>query len=281
MKKLAIFALAAVASSSFAQLYSNQSSNASIAQLNAVSTALSGAAAPAGSYWSEVQNSSPTESNTSAGFSVHTGFRLADDFTVTAPAWNVSSISVYAYATGTTAPWLTGGNLKIWNAAPNASGASVVYDSGALTAGQIGQTTQINTASGVGEIYRIFNTVAPAPGSVVGTTRKIYQFTFNVGSLNLASGTYWIDYQLLRGTATVFAPSTTHAGLRGVSGANGLQQNGTTWAAMIDSGNPATAPDVAQEVPFLVNGQAVPEPGTMIALGAGLAAVAARRRRKA
>ena len=293
---LALAGVAALASAAFAQnLYSNQSANANVVALHATTTSFSGTAAPAGGFFTELQSDGAalpnTVLNTSAGFSVHNGgtstsnFRLADDFPVTGPGWNVSGIKVYAYATGAVLPWLTGGDLNIWNGRPGDAGSSVVWSSGALTAAQIGQNTAITTNAGTGNLFRIFNS---SPGtSPAGTTRQVVEFTFNIPSLTLGAGSYWIDYQLLRGTATVFNPSTTHAGVRGVAGANGRQFTGTAWGDMLDTGvlppapnNLGTLSSVAQEVPFIVTGEPVPEPMTMTVLALG-AVAALRRKRKA
>lgn len=85
--------LAGVAAMASAQwnLYSNQSNNPNVPQLNAQPLTDSGVSAPAGSFWSEVEDDPnvPGVSNTVAGFAVssNTGtagtfFRLADDFVV-------------------------------------------------------------------------------------------------------------------------------------------------------------------------------------------------------
>jgi hypothetical protein len=293
---LIIAGVSALATTAFAQnLFSNQSANVNVVALHASTTAASGAAAPAGGFFTELQSDGAalpnTVLNTSAGFSVHnTGvagqnFRLADDFTVTGPGWNVSGIKVYAYATGAALPWLTGGDLNIWNGRPGDAGASVVWSSGSLTSAQIGQNTSITTNAGTGNLFRIFNS---NPGtSPAGTTRQVVEFTFNIPSLTLGAGSYWIDYQLLRGTLAVFNPSTTHAGVRGVAGANGRQFNGTAWTDMLDTGvlppapnNLGTLSSVAQDVPFVVTGEPVPEPMTMTVLALG-AVAALRRKRKA
>jgi hypothetical protein len=79
-----------------------------------------------------------------------------------------------------------------------------------------------------------------------------------------------------------FAPSTTHQDVRGITGANARQFSLGTglWTDVIDTGNPSTAADVAQDMPFIISGEAVPEPMTMGVLALGAAALAARKRRK-
>lgn len=289
MKRILIVALSAtIASSAFGvNLYSNQSSNVNVAALNFSTTTRSGVTAAAGTMWSEVQANGAgvqLESNTTAGVSVAfngtsttTGFRVADDFTVSGAGWNVSGIAVFAYQTGATANPFTGGNLNIWSARPGDSGAVII---GTATWSNSVDQLQLD-ANTVGIGNRIFNTNSPAPGSAPGTTRRIWQNNFTL-SQTLAAGTYWIDYQLVTASGVAFAPNTTHQDVRGVAGANARQFSlaTSTWTDLIDTGNPATAPDVAQDMPFIISGEAVPEPMTMGVLALGAAALAARKRRK-
>jgi hypothetical protein len=288
MKNILILSLVAVAVGANAQnLYSNQSSNVNIAALNAQRLTKSNVAEAGGGYWSEVQNNTgnTTESNTTAGFSMPVvsggGFRVADNFTFNVGQyWNVNKVKVYAYATGAGvfAPGALN-SMKIWSGRPGDGGSTALWDSGNTT---VTTNALINTADGNKALYRIFNTVAPPPGTAPGTTRRIVEFEFAVPTLTLiGGGNYWVDYTIDRGGLAVFGPSTTHEGARGVSGANGRQLNvaTNTWSDLIDTGNPAAAPDVAQDMPFIVAGTAqVPEPATMAALGLGVAALLRRRR---
>ncbi len=72
----------------------------------------------------------------------------------------------------------------------------------------------------------------------------------------MTAGNYWVDFQIVTGTAGNFSPTTTIAGTRGVPGWNARQSanGGTTWAEIVDGGNPATAVDVVQDFPFKLNG---------------------------
>jgi len=288
MKKLLITAMmVTAASSSFAiNLYSNQSTNANIAALNYQSLTRSGVAAAPGTMWSEVQANGAgpqLESNTSAGASVAfngtsttAGFRLADDFTVGGNGWDVTGIAVFAYQTGAVANPFTGGNMNIWSGRPGDVGSTILF--GASWTNATDQVQFTDTTFGVAN--RIFSTDSPAPGTVPGTTRRIWQNNFSL-TQTLGAGTYWVDYQLVTANGSAFAPNTTHQNVRGVSGANARQFNLATglWVDVLDTGNPAAAADIAQDMPFIISGtEAVPEPATMLVL-AGLAAAAARRRK--
>ncbi len=286
---LAFFATIA-SSAMAANLYSNQSSNVNQVALFASSTSLNGTAAPEGGFFTELQSDGVALPNTIVnsvpGFAAYSGagataFRLADDFVVGAGGWAIDGIKVYAYAPTA----ITGGNMKIRSGRPGDPGSTVIWDSGALAGAAIGQNTSITTNAGTGNLFRIFNS---SPGTISpNTSRQITEFTFSVPNLNLAAGTYWIDYNLDRGVDQVLTPSTTHQGVRGVAGANARQFINilNVWTPNLNDtglvpvpGGTAVATNVAQELPFIVTGQPVPEPATMTILG--IAALVALRRRK-
>ena len=109
--------------------------------------------------------------------------------------------------------------------------------------------------------YRIFNTVVPPPGTTPGTTRKIWKNELSIpagcaGVGFFQPGTYWIDWNTsINGTSAHFAPPATVVGVRGLAGWNAMQRiAGPTWQAVIDAGNPGTAPDVPMDFPFELNG---------------------------
>lgn len=225
------------------------------------STTKSGVAAPAGTQWSEVQNDTgnTAEANTTSGVGCQiiptttTNNRCADDFTVPAGrAWLIDSVVVYAYQTGagTAASPITAVNFQIWNGRPGDAGSTVIFGD---------TTTNRLTSSVFTNIYRIFNTVAPPPGTAPGTTRAIWANTATVSpALRLQPGTYWIDFQVNAGTTGNFTPAATVVGARTQAGWNAIQNTGAGWAAIVDTGNPMTAPDVALDLPFQINGTLVP-----------------------
>lgn len=265
MQFMTVATFAAFSASALAvNLYSNQSPNPNLPALDPQPMTWSGVAAPAGSCWSEVQHNEPDRSlsNTVAGYSVHEvaggggNFRLADDFTIPAgQRWRIDGVCVYVYKTAFVGiPVIPPVRLRIWNGAPNAGGV-IVFDGNAGV--PFAATDLINTPVGPKNLFRIFNTVAPPPGTAPGTTRRLYEIAMTVpGGLVLPAGTYWIDYQTTpNGGPNNFNPSTTHHGIRGVAGANGLQFQAAGWVATIDGGNPASAPDVPQDLPFIIKGE--------------------------
>ena len=253
---LGLAALAGTASAQDVLLYSNGTPPP---QLTTGPTTDSGVAAPAGTTWSEVQHPTgdTTQSNTSAGATeTQGGFRLADDFTVPAgPGWVVNFVELHAYQTGapaTPSPF-TQGTVQIWGpctvgTVPGAAGCTTIA---------FGDTTTNRFVSSTdATLFRTFNTVAPPPGTASTTTRKIWRQRLSLG-VTLAPGYYWVDWSTTTFNAGAhFAPSITIPGVRGLAGWNARQFNvaAATWAAVIDAGNPATAPDFPQDQTFELYG---------------------------
>jgi hypothetical protein len=246
----------------------------------------SGVAAPAGTTWSECQNNAGnlTESNSVAGFSAYrnaagtTDFHLADDFTITDPyGWQIDSMSLFAYRTTqptTTTPFLEA-YARVWSGRPGDVGSTVVFGD---------MTTNRLTASTFSNMYRIFNSAVPPPGTAPGTTRAIWQNDLSVGT-TLGPGTYWVEwtYKMIVDTYTSFTPPVTIVDTRGLPGWNARQYVTPAppalpyWQDCIDVGNPATAPDVLQDIAFIMRGSVIPEPMTVALLAFG--ALLLRRRR--
>jgi hypothetical protein len=187
-----------------------------------------------------------------------THFRIADDFAVGGPGWIVDTVRVFAYVTGNqTGTPLVNGNVHIRSGAPNDPGSTILATSAVFTQQYSG-------------VNRIFNNAA-----LSNVDRRVFAADFDFGGLNLAPGTYWIDFQF-SGSASAWAPyvmlpnpanpndPTTVFG-------NGMQMTvGEVWQPTL------AAPGA--EVPFIVFGEIIPAPGTLALLGMG-GLLAARRRR--
>ncbi|MDF0720654.1 MULTISPECIES: T9SS type A sorting domain-containing protein [Chryseobacterium group] len=245
MKKQ-LFSILALIPGLFLSQYSN-------GPLSTGATTKSGVAAPAGYTWSEAQNNTgnTTESNTNSGFGCQkvgttTNNFCADDFVIPAgQSWNITSIALYGYITGyvgSTPPGMRA-RVKIMNGAPNVGTPTVVFGD---------DTTDRFSSAEDALMYRIFNSLYPAPGSAVGTTRKIWKVNTTT-PVTLSAGTYWMQFQMedIASVATVWTPPVTTVGLRGLPTDNALQNTGT-WAAMVDAGTPASAPDYPQDLPFII-----------------------------
>jgi len=201
--------------------------------LSTGATTSTGTAAPAGYTWSELQSPNTTL-GTAAFIGGTNNFRLADDFTIPATEqWNVTSVEVFGYQTGSTTFPIDQLNVRIWNGNPQ-SGGTIAFGSTS--------TNVLNTAASVdSKIYRTASTN-------VGTTRKIWVFAGNVATA-LSPGSYYLDYQVhAKNDGSVFFPPVTIAGQLGANNANALQYDGTQWNALVDGGSGAP-----QALPFVIN----------------------------
>ena len=219
-------------------------------------TSESGVAAPSGFVWSENQHNTGdlTVSNSVSGYgATFNAVRLADNFTVPAgQTWVISSVTVYGFVTNWTASVspFSGGVLQIWDGEPGAAGSSVVF--GDTTTDRLLSSTPSNA-------YAIFNSVAPAPGNTVGTQRFLWKNKLSVApTLRLEPGTYWIDFasSVSNNVSAQFYRNVIEPGQRTKAGWNARQYENSTdvWTAIIDGGQPSSAPDVPQDIAFEVNG---------------------------
>jgi len=143
-----------------AALYSNFGGTANPTAIGLSSGTLtrSGVAAPAGSEWSELDFG-----NISNGSSVHRttagpNFRIADDFTVPAGGWTLTSAMVYGYQTGSAVGFsvASAANVRIWSGVPDAVGSTIVF--GDTSTNRLLAQTNTN-------LFRIFGTTAPPAAS--------------------------------------------------------------------------------------------------------------------
>ncbi len=172
------------------------------------------------------------------GHAVTSGFRMADDFTVTGSGWLVNQITFFAYQTGsTTTSTINAVNLRIWDGPPGAPGSNVIF----------GDTSTNRLASSVFTgVYRVQDT------ALTGSTRPIMANTVNVGTF-LPAGTYWLDWQT-GGTLSSgpWAPPVSILGQTAKPGSNALQfdPGAMTWGPALDTG---TA-NAVQDLPFVIDG---------------------------
>lgn len=204
--------------------------------------------------WSELQ--SETGANAIAGFSSYlTGasgaYRFADDFTVAGSSgWRIDSIRLFAYQVGASPglPPFSGVNLRIWSGPPGEPGSEVVF--GDTTTNRLARVQSTG-------VYRIFASVTPPFPLVPDYERLIWQNELDVGGLILPPGTYWLDWQYMSFASGVeaFSPALTVPGKRTLPGWNARQQSPDgVWSAVLDMGKPASAADVPQDFPFLIQG---------------------------
>ncbi|MGO3182242.1 MAG: GEVED domain-containing protein [Aequorivita sp.] len=163
------------------------------------------------------------------GAQLASGNSVADDV-VFAEDVEISSIDVFAYQSFETPPTITGVYLQVWDGDPSGSGASVIW--GDLT------TNIMDNA-----VYADANRVLEDEQS--STDRQINRVTANTSGLNLAAGTYWIEYTFEgSGTSGPWAPPVVILGETNTG--NALQNQSGSWAAIEDVG--------PQGLPFVIYG---------------------------
>ncbi len=224
-------------------------------------THLGGMTAPAGADRSAIAPGPPAGSTFGVGGNGGGTVRLADDFTV-ASAFTINSIQVFGYLTGATAPGATGVTMRIWSGLPGAG--SVVW--GDTTTNVLSTTGWMASPSNLG----VFRTTT---ADTISTTRRVQEITASGLTINLAAGTYWLDFSY---TGINFTPTVSNP-LNMVLG-NALQSldSGATYPNLLDG----TAPNQVQAaVPFIINGTAIPEPTALSLLVLGALVGVSRRRR--
>jgi len=194
------------------------------------------------------------------GSAASASVRLSDDFTVGSGGGIATGMRIYAYQTGATAPTLTGVTVQIFSGGTGGGvGGTNVYDSG----------TMITPTNPIFVAYRTLTT-----DMATATTRRIYAYDVMFAApVNLGAGQHWLNFT----TAGSLASGPWVPPVVPFAGGNAAQSldAGVTWAALANG----TAPG-GDELPFVVYGQAVPEPATMTILGLGALAAWRRRNKK-
>ncbi|MEW5986508.1 MAG: hypothetical protein AB1791_07745 [Chloroflexota bacterium] len=170
------------------------------------------------------------------GHAQSTGFRVADDFTISDPGgWQIDQITFYAYQTSapTNPSPINHVNFRIWDGSPDDPGSSVVF--GDTTTNRLASSTWDN-------LYRVLDT------SLTSTSRAVFADVATAG-VTLGPGTYWVDWQT-GGSASYSGPWVPPITILGqTTTGDALQWNGSAWSALLDSGS-----GTAQGLPFIVEG---------------------------
>jgi hypothetical protein len=180
---------------------------------------------------------------------------VADNFTVGGPGWTVEALSFFSYQSfAGSAYTFTGLN---W---------SVV--SGDVTSGTVVASGSGTPTNGGLQGYRVSAT------TLTNTDRAIFRLDVNVADFNLAPGNYFLRWGITGSLASgPWQPPTA-------DGAFGNAQQSlanAAFAGIVDAGD-----TFGVELPFIIQGSVIPEPGTWaMMLAGGLAVAGLARRRKA
>ena len=202
----------------------------------------------------------PNSAGNNTNGTIVNSFAIADDFTVGGLGWDVTTVEMFAYDSLAPAgvPRFTSTLMEIRDGSPT----------GTLIA--TGTTSWAYSG-----INRVFNGAA----NLLNTDRQVQRVT-GVFNVTLNPGTYWLVHSI-QTTGSAWTPYVMDPNVQNPNDpitrvGNAMIRNTGVWApGTVTTG----AWNQAPEHPFIVNGQPVPEPGSMIALGLGAAALLARRRR--
>jgi len=167
--------------------------------------------------------------------------RAADDFVICdAAGWNISTITVFAYQTGSPiTSTITDATLRIWDGIPGAVGSNIVFGD---------TTTNVMASSCWTGVYRATLT------DPLGSTRPVMAIVLNVNQ-TLLPGRYWIDYSASGSLASgPFTPPITRLGQPNTGNAMASTDGTAAYAAIIDNGGSTATYRIG--MPFLVRGTA-------------------------
>jgi|GEM_PF-1996277 len=197
-----------------------------------------------------------------AGSNVTGNVQRADDFTVGAEGWLVSTIQMFGYDTNFATPRFESATITIRSGTPD--GAVVASESATWE---------------LAGINRTFNGV----GNLGNTARQIQRVTADFGDLELAPGVYWVALSIVNTTggnnwmSFVMDPNPADPNdpITRVGNAYVSTNGGVDWNPfVVGTGDWNQSP----ELPFIVSGSIIPAPGAMALLGMG-GLIAGRRRR--
>jgi len=193
---------------------------------------------------------------------------LADNYTPTTDVL-VTRFCSYFYINNNANAAVSAGFIRVYLGNPSAGGVLIYGD--VVTSRLLDQGNLMN---GAHTVYRASSSDPTA------STKLVKQASMNLGAgvALLAGGDYWFQWTYRPGTGmgtSLFSPMEARRG----DALQQLRSGGVpVWGPALSS---ATDNGSQVDLPFCLEYTVVPEPGTIIAVGAGLVALVARRRRKA
>lgn len=183
---------------------------------------------------------------------------VADDFVVGGPGWVVDQVVMR----GT---WFTGENR-------NPTGGFIVSFYAMVSGAPANTASATQTSTSVARSASV--------GNYAG--RDAFDFTIDLAPVGLNAGTYFMAVQAVDSVNFFWIVANANQGAdshvrdtwRNQTGGGGANTYPEAWTPLADIGGDP------QDMAFTIRGTVVPEPATIAVIGLGLAALAARRRRK-
>jgi hypothetical protein len=170
--------------------------------------------------------------------------RVADDFVVPAGGWRVSAFEFEVFQPGapaSPAPY-DRAHVRVWDGPPGAPGSTVLF--GDLATDRLASAVFANA-------YRV-------TGLGTSLDRPIHRVRVATAALELAAGTYWIEWQV--GSPTAGGPYAVPVTRAGQHSTGNARQFAGDWRDVRDGAVP-------QDLSFVVTGSAGPWPDPLFQHG--------------
>lgn len=222
-------------------------------------------------------------STTGVGATIGVDTAVADDFTVTGAGWDLDSLTVYAFQTSQTTATVHTINVNLWTAAPyNAGSPGPLPD----PLPQPVLVSDLSMPAGPGTF------VAHRQSSTgTASNRPVFAYTVSLDGLpnqgELDPGNYWIEWSFAGATApsaNVFTPLVTPRTItddwnaRLYNTLTGNPADPRVWFEGREGYVSDAVPGRAYELPFVLNGSQIPEPGVLGLIGLSMLMIGRRRR---
>ena len=224
-------------------------------------------------------------STTGVGAAASLDNALADDFTVTGQGWNLDSLTVYAFQTSQTSASVTSVRINLWNAAPYNAGSPGTLPN-PLPQPLFANDLVLPAGTGTFIAHR------QSPTGTA-TNRPVFAYTVSLDGLpdqgQLAPGNYWIEWSFDGPTtpsAFIYTPLVTPRtqtddwNARQYSSLSGQPADPRVWFEGREGYQSELVPGRAFELPFILNGTLLPEPGALSLIGLTMMVGSRRRRSK-
>lgn len=198
-------------------------------------------------------------------------FRLADDFTIAAnTTWTIDRINIYGYLLQTAQNLISNLSVGIYDGDPSAGGTLI---------GSIGFSNHLNTP-----VNQNIQWYQNRTGGTPNGDRPVYEFAatgaggsslgWTIANNTGSAKTYWLTWETDNTNGDPNAFTARRAKQYAAGNSKQFSYGTSAWTNNLNNSGGG-----ADEL-WNIQGSVVPEPGTFVAIAAGLGVLFARRRRK-